>query len=279
MTKNSKTAFISSVIIAFISAVFRTFQLLVAVDYGEMGFFSTNAGFFASNGLYILFAIGAAALAAAAIFDKKRECTAFTHGADTLTPKQTMALGIVFLAGACLRLYDIIFNFKGISLGFFGEAIIFAVLAAIGFMILSKAKLKPSTGYLMLVIAVSYTLKAADLFMGDTVIVRVSDELILLLSYVASVLFFLALGRFVSANESKYTRFKLIIFGGMAAVLSVCASLSGYIALIIDSGYMKPHMSAHPVSQIGTAAIAFTALAVIYGKKNESNDSEKYEQE
>lgn len=267
MTKNTKAAFISAAVIAFIAAVFRTFQLLVAVDYKEMGFFSTDAGFFASNGLYVLFAAAAVVLAAAAVWDSKRNSAAFTYGTDALTSRQTMALGAVFLAEACLRLYDIIFNFSGISVGFFGEIIIFAVLAAIGFMILAKVKLKPSAGYFMLIIAVSYTLKAAELFMKDTVIVRVSDELILLLSYVASVLFFLSLGRFISVNESKYTRLKLVVFGGAAAILSVCASLSGYIALIIDGEYMKEHMAAHPVSQIGTAAIAFTVLAVIYGKK------------
>ena len=274
MTKKSNIALIASIVFALAAVAFRSFQLLVTVDYGEMGFFSTDAGFFASNGLYALLAVAAAVLILGAILDKKKEAPAFTRGADTLTPKQTMALGIVFLLGACLRLYDIIFNFKGISVGFFGEALIFAVFAAIGFMIISKVQLKPSTGYFMLVIAVSYTLKAADLFMGDTVIVRVSDELILLLSYVASVLLFLSLGRFISANETKFTRLKLVIFGGAAAILSACASLSGYIALIIDSAYMKNHMATHPVSQIGTAAIAFTVLAVIYGKKRETDDNE-----
>lgn len=274
MTKKSNIALIASIVFALAAVAFRSFQLLVTVDYGEMGFFSTDAGFFATNGLYVLLAVAAAVLILGAILDKKKEASAFTHGADTLTPKQTMALGIVFLLGACLRLYDIIFNFKGISVGFFGEALIFAVFAAIGFMIISKVQLKPSTGYFMLVIAVSYTLKAADLFMGDTVIVRVSDELILLLSYVASVLLFLSLGRFISANETKFTRLKLVIFGGAAAIISACASLSGYIALIIDSEYMKNHMATHPVSQIGTAAIAFTVLAVIYGKKRETDDKE-----
>lgn len=273
MTKKLGIALIVSAVFALIAAAFRCFQILVTVDYGEMGFFSADAGFISTNGFYVLLAVAAAALILGAILDKKNGAAAFTFGADTLTSKQTMALGIVFIIGACLRLYDIIFNFNGLSVGLFGEALIFAIFAAIGFMILSKVRIKPSTGYLMLLIAVSYTLKAADLFMGDTVIVRVSDELILLLSYVASVLFFLALGRFIFANETKFTRLKLVFFGGAAAVLSVCASLSGYIALIIDGEYMKEHMATHPVSQIGTAAIAFTVLAVIYCTKREVNEN------
>ena len=268
--KSSNIALIAAAVFALAAVVFRSFQLLVTVDYAEMGFFSTDAGFFAANGIYVLLTAAAAVLILGAILDRKSKAYAFTCGADALTSKQTMALGVVFLLGACLRLYDIIFNFSGISVGFFGEALIFAVFAAIGFLIISKVKIKPSTGYLMLVIAVSYTLKAADLFMGDTVIVRVSDELILLLSYIASVLLFLSLGRFIADNETKSTRLKLVIFGGAAAVLSACASLSGYIALCIDSEYMKSHMATHPVSQIGTAVIAFTVLAVVYGKKSEA---------
>lgn len=273
-TKKSNIALIVSAVFTVIAAAFRCFQLLVTVDYDEMGFFSADAGFFSTNGFYVLLAIAAAALILGAMLDKKNGSAAFAYGADTLTPKQTMALGIVFIIGACLRLYDIIFNFNGLSLGLLGEALIFAIFAAIGFMVLSKVSVKPSTGYLMLLIAVSYTLKAADLFMKDTVIVRVSDELILLLSYVASVLLFLALGRFIFSNETKFTRLKLVFFGGATAILASCASLSGYIALMVDGEYMKDHMAVHPVSQIGTAAIAFTVLAVIYGTKRNVNGKE-----
>ncbi len=270
MEKSSKLVLIVSFVFAALAMGFRTFQLLVAVDFSEMGFFSPDAGFLATGGLYLLFVLAAVLLILGAVFDKKKDSSAFTKTAVMLTSKQTMALGIAFLAGACLRLYDIIFNFGGVTLGFIGEAVLFAVFAAIGFMILSKTSVRPSVGYVMLVISISYTLKAADLFMGDTVIVRVSNELILLLSYVAAVLFFLAFGRFVSSNETKSTRFKLVIFGGAAAILSLCASLSGYIALIIDNEYMKNHMASHPVSQIGTAIIALTALTVIYSDSKDS---------
>ena len=81
----------------------------------------------------------------------------------------------------------LVFSFKGFGIDFFGEAVIFAVFAAIGFILLGSKKIKPFVGYLMLLISISYTLKSASLFMGDTIITRVSDELLLLLSYVSAV--------------------------------------------------------------------------------------------
>ncbi len=251
---------------AFIAVIFRVFQLLVAVDYSEMGFFDFNAGFFACYGLYIVFALTAVILAAGVFWDRKKMCGAFICNARSLTSGQTAALGVSFLLVACLKLYDIAFGFAGFSLDFAGEAVIFAAFACIGFMLLSRKYVRPSAGYMQLLIAVSFTVKAAALFMQDTIIVRVSDELILLLSYISSALFFLALGRFLSDNETKRSRGKLLVCGGIAAVLSCAASLAGLIALIIDYKYMADHTAMHPLSQIGAALIVFTVIVILYGK-------------
>lgn len=252
---------------SLIAVIFRVFQLLVVVDYGEMGFFDFNAGFFACYGLYIFFAVAALILTAGVILDNTKMNDAYVCGVKFLTSKQTAALGISFLLAACLKLYDVVFGFRGVSLDFVGEAVIFAVFALIGFMLLSRKSVRPSAGYMQLLIAVSFTVKAAALFMQDTIIVRVSDELILLLSYIASTLFFLALGRFLSCNESKHTRGKLFVCGGAAAMFSCSASLAGLIARLIDSRYMEGHTAMHPLSQIGAAIIAFTVIVILYSKR------------
>lgn len=264
---------------SLILLIFRVFQLVVVVDYGEMGFFDEKAGFFATGGLYLLLVAAGALLIVGAILDKKQGGDAFTRTSASLDPKQTAILGFAFLAGAALRLYELVFNFGGFGLSFVGEALIFLLFTAIGFMILSSRRLKPTVGYLHMIICVSYTLKAAALFMQDTIIVRVSDELLLLLSYIGAVLFFLALGRFIAGNESKLTRYKLLIFGGMTAVLSLCASLAGYIALVIDPVYMGQHMAMHPLAETGTAAITLAAVFVIYGKSAEPAEGEQTQNE
>ncbi|MBD5103926.1 MAG: hypothetical protein HDT47_03570 [Ruminococcaceae bacterium] len=271
MEKTTKLLPTASVCAVVIAVIFRVFQLLVTVDYNEMGFYSADAGFLSTWGLYVFLVIAAAVFIAAAVKDNKSMNTAFLCNKDSLTPKQTAVLGISFLVGACLKFYVLVFNFKGIGLDFLGEGVIFLVFAAIGFVLLGSRKIKAGIGYLMLIISISYTLKAAALFMQDTIITRVSDELILLLSYVSAVFFFLSLGRFISTNEGKGTRHKLLIFSAVSACLSSCASLAGCIAYLIDSEYMKDHTDIHPVSEIGVIILAFAVLFVLYGKKAETD--------
>lgn len=254
------------IIIAVIAVIFRVFQLLVVVNYNEMGFFNPSAGFIPIYGLYLLLGAGAILFTIASTIDKRISSTAFTRHSASLTPGQTAVLGVAYLLGACLRLYELVFNFKGFSLSFVGEVLMFVLFTAIGFIILSSRKLKPVVGYLHIVICISCTLSAAALFMQDTIIVRVSDELLLLLSYVSSVLFFLALGRFISGNESKLTRHKLVIFGSLTAVLALCASLAGYIVLIIDRNHIVSHMTMHPLSETGSAIVAIAAVMAMYGR-------------
>ena len=265
---------LTAIIVSLAAVLLRVFQLLVVVDYSEMGFFDMNAGFLPCYGLYILFILAAVILVIGAVSDKKKSHEAFRFKAKSLSPKQTSALGFSFVAAAALKLYDLVFGFK-LSLDYAGEAVIFVVFAVIGFILLSKKAVSPSAGYLQLLISISFTIKSAVLFMQDTIIVRVSDELILLMSYIMSVLFFLALGRFLSANESKHSRGKLFVCGGTAAILSLCASLSGYIALIVDNKYMSGKMTMHPLSQIGVSVIALTVIIVLYcGDKSHANTTE-----
>lgn len=259
----------AAVAAAAATMIFRVFQLLVTVDYTEMGFYRTDSGFIFTWGLFVLMIAALAVFVFCAVKDNKNLSTAFVCTPLSLTPKQTALLGGAFLAGACLKFYMLAFDFSGINLNFIGEALIFAVFAIIGFMLLGSRKLKPAVGYFMLIISISYTIKAAALFMQDTVITRVSDELILMLSYISAVFFFLSLGRFISSNESKGTRHKLLIFGGVSAMLSACASLSGYIALMLDSKYMSPHMTLHPVSEIGVLILSLAVIFILYSDKKE----------
>ncbi|MDE6724629.1 MAG: hypothetical protein K2J79_03400 [Ruminiclostridium sp.] len=265
---------LTAIIASAAAAVLRVFQLLVVVDYSEMGFFNTDAGFFPCYGLYILFALTAAVLIIGAVTDKKNQHEAFLFKASHLSPKQTSVLGFSFVASAALKLYDLVFGFE-FSLDYVGEILIFIVFAIIGFILLSKKAVSVSAGYLQLLISISFTVKSAVLFMQDTIIIRVSDELILLMSYIMSVLFFLALGRFLSGNESKHSRGKLFVCGGLAAVMSLCASLAGYIAMIVDSKYMSGKMTMHPISQLGVAVIALAVIIILYcGDKSHADMTE-----
>lgn len=265
---------LTAILVSAAALMLRVFQILVVVDYSEMGFFNNDAGFFPCYGLYLLFALAAVILIIGAVTDKKKSHEAFLFKASRLSPKQTSVLGFSFVASAALKLFDLIFGFD-FSLDYVGEVVIFAVFAIIGFILLSKKTVRVSAGYLQLLISISFTVKSAVLFMQDTIIVRVSDELILLMSYIMSVLFFLALGRFLSGNESKHSRGKLFVCGGLAAVMSLCASLAGYIAMIVDSKYMSGKMTMHPISQLGVAVIALVIIIILYcGDKSHADMTE-----
>ena len=265
---------LTTILVSAAALILRIFQLLVVVDYSEMGFFDTDAGFLPCYGLYILFALAAAVLIIGAVTDKKKDGEAFLVKAKHLTPKQSGALGLAFVAAAALKLVDLVFGF-GFSIDYIGEIAIFAAFAITGFVLLSKKTVSRSAGFLQLLVSISFTVKSAVLFMQDTIIVRVSDELILLMSYVLSVLFFLSLGRFLSANESKHSRGKMLVCGGMAAVMSLCASIAGYIAMLIDSKYMTGKMTMHPISQLGVSVIALSVIIILYcGDKSHADLTE-----
>lgn len=252
--------------------IFRIAQLLTVVDFETMGFFDSAAPYLLTNGIYLFFLLAAVIFGVGIFLDKKKGYDCYTCKASGLSPKFTLIMGISFIAGFCLQFFQLFFGSGLRGLALVGEIVTMAAYLAAAFMLLARKEIKPSIGYIQLVISVSYTVKAAALFMQDTIIVRVSDELILLLSYVMSVLFFLALGRFISGNETKTSRIKLLFTAGAVSVLSVCASLSGGIAYLIDMSYMGDHMANHPLSEIAAAAIALSVIFALYGEKKELTD-------
>lgn len=268
--KKSSGIFPTAVVAASGAAfIFRIAQLLTVVDFETMGFFDSAAPFLLTSGIYLFFVLAAAVFGAGIFLDKKKGADSFTCKAAHLSPKFTLIMGISFTVGFCLQFVELFFGSGKTGLALVGEIVTMAAYLAAAFMLLARKEIKPSIGYIQLVISVSYTVKAAALFMQDTIIVRVSDELILLLSYVASVLFFLALGRFISGNETKTSRIKLLFTAGVVCVLSVCASLSGAVAYLIDMSYMGDHMANHPLSEIAAAAIALSVIFALYGEKKE----------
>lgn len=264
---------LSVIIACSMALILRTAQLLTVVDYETMGFFAEGTPFLAAGGIYLFFIIFALLFIGGGYLDRKNGADSFTCKAENISPKYTMLMGIAFGVGFALQFIQVFANFEKFTLGVLGEIVIMAAYLATAFIFFANKGIKRSVGYVQLIISVSFTVKAASLFMQDTIIVRVSDELILLLSYVSSVMFFLAIGRFITGNENKHTREKLLFFGAAAAVLSVAASVAGGLAFLIDSQYMGEHMANHPISEISTAFIAITVILALYGKKKEPNEN------
>lgn len=271
--RNSVILPVAATIGVLVSAAIRAFQLLIVVDYSEMGFFDTDAGFLPSAILYIFFVMAAIIFILCAVIDKKKDSAGFSRPTAVMTPKQTAVMGFAFLVAVCLMIYELVFQFDGVDFKFISDVIICVFFGITSVMLLARRSLNRAAGYLQLFVCIGYTFKAADLFMNDTVIVRVSEELVLLLYYVCAVLFFLSLGRFISFNETKFTRGKLVVYASLCATLSSAASLAGYIAYFVDGAYMSEHMGNHPLSGLGITLISLVTLWCIYGRYEEKTEN------
>lgn len=265
MEKNSKLALWTLIPAAVLVLVCRVWQLVTCVDY-DTGFFSDGSGFWGMS-LYILLGVAALGLILAIIFDKKKSSSAFSKLACDLSPKQTAGLGFVFLAAAACFFYDIFRGFEGkIDLGLIGNGIMCAVLLAVAFILLGNKSVKPAAGYIMILPAVGYTIKSAALFISDTVVVRESAKLLVLLSYIAAVLFYLAFGRFLSANETKSTRAKVIFFAGAAFLLNVASVAAAIVTIIAGPSPINAEVTVTAYSELGTCAAALAAFICLYMK-------------
>lgn len=259
---------------AFVAVVMRVVQLSAAIDY-ETGFFYDSSAF-VSTMLYILLTLTAVGLVVGIIFDKKRKACAFEKKADELSSRQTLALGASVLAGALFSAYEVVSHLGGkIGISFFGELAVAIVYIVIAFIILSSKQIKKSSGYLMIILAISNTLKAAGLFMDETVVTRLSDELLLLLVYIAAVFFFLCLGRFLSRNEAKFSRAKLVFFSSMLVILTSTVTISKFISYIAAPSVVAEQIPPVPVSEIGTLIVSACFLWVLLSKKEDEKADKK----
>lgn len=251
---------------AIIAVIIRVYQLATAIDF-TTGFYYGDSGI-TKYILYILFAVAIVAAVLGCIFDKKKGLNLFTKSADDFSPSQTLALGLAVLFGAVMSILEVVMSFDGkITLGIIGGTAVGIIYLIIAFLILSNKRIKRTSGFLMAFIAISYTVKSAGLFISDTVVTRVSEELLMLLTYIAAVFFFLACGRFFSRNEAKFSRPKLVFCTVALVVLSAASTLSKLVIYIIGPAEVAEQMSAVSLAEIGSFAVSLVVLVTLCSKK------------
>lgn len=252
---------------AAVMLITRIWQLSTAIDY-DTGFFMEESGFLAQL-LYVLLVIQLVAVIVLIIFDSKRNNIAITGNAQSLTPNQVLVLGFALLAGAICCFLQLTFDFTKIDLTFIGNVLVFLTYLVAAFLLLSRKKVREATGFVIIALPVSYTLKAGALFMSDTVIVRVSEELLPLLTYIAAVMFYLCLGRYLSGSEAPHSRHKLIFFTSAAFVLSTVSVAVKYPMYLIGNPEAVAQMKAPAISELGVWAVSLTVLIVLFQKNKD----------
>ena len=255
-------------VIAGISAVLlpvRIWQLSACIDY-ETGFFTSASGF-GAHLLYILLGVQLVLTILLIIRDSKLANTAITCKSGDFSPNQVLLLGIFMLAGSIFCFVQLVLDFSRIDLNFIGNVLVFLAYLITAFLLLGNKKIKPAAGIAVIILPISYTVKAGALFMKDTVIVRISDELLLMLSYVAAVMLFLAVGRFLSDSEGRHSRHKLIFFAAAAFALSTVSTAVKYPMYLVGNPEATAQMTPPSLSELGVWAVSLGILVLLYQNK------------
>ncbi len=201
-----------------IASVIRFFQYVTIMDFGT-GFFTYGNGG-AGALIYAVLFTAALGFIALTVFGVKKKWTATTVSSDGMDSKSTIIPGIAFLLSAALKVIETI-GLDG--MGFFrllsGYTCALA-LAALGLILLKSSKPPFVSGVVILVLSLYLFGCAVSLFTSDLIVKNRSDNLILLLIYVAATLFFVASARFYSRLETKLSRPREIITGGITFILS-----------------------------------------------------------
>ncbi len=250
---------------ALICIGLRIYAHIGLIDH-VTGFYYPEASFSGAM-FYVITAAYAVCFLARAITEKLRKLPPYVRKYSQFTKRQCWVMGIFFLISGASMFYEI-FNIigKGNSLAAAGYAVASAAYLFIGFQLLGSGQVKKSSGYTMLIISVYFTISAASLFMNNLVIIRVSEYLILLLSYVAAALFFLALGRFFSDNDSKNSRVKIIFFGFTSSLLMLTATVPRFAVIFFGPAEISGAIETPPVSALVNAFLIPAVLLCMYGK-------------
>lgn len=220
-----------------ISSVVRFFQYVSIIDFST-GFFikeSEKAGVL----IYILLAVFSAGFAVLTVAGCKKKWTPATVSSDGMGSKSTIIPGIGYLAAAAIQF----FAAAGLeNEGFFkiiGSYALAVSFAALG-LCLMKSSIPPAvTGFINLLPSLYFFVTATDLFTSELTVKNRSDSLILLLTLVFGTLFFAAVSRFFARLETKYSRGRELITGGLTFIFSGVHVISKLLAYAFGGDAIK----------------------------------------
>ncbi|MCL2697426.1 MAG: hypothetical protein FWE74_05040 [Oscillospiraceae bacterium] len=217
----------SFLVIFFIAAVvaaviIRYVQFAADVIDFNTGFFYHYAGALKSLH-YIALAVIGAGLITLSIIERKRKTRFFTKKLGHFDDSDTAICGIMLLLAAFAVVYTAI-NTGLPNLGAAEVLTVFLGAAAYTFsggVLLFKKRAFPSVGIAFLALSGYYVIRLVVIFLGNHIILSMSEQLVMLIFTIAAALFYLSAGRMFMRVESKTTRVKTCIFGFFAAVVAV----------------------------------------------------------
>ncbi len=262
--------------ITILCTVVRYVQLATVIDFNT-GFYDTSSGFLSSL-LYILLGLGFVLLVLAALFDRKSKSEFYIKKLGQVSEPDVKILGLMFLIAAAAGIYTIFTG--GLKLPQMLALVISVIAyALIGWVLFMKRRISAVSGYLMLLLGISNTIKLVMIFMDNLVITRMSEHLILLLTYVLMALFYFAYGRVFSRNDGRFGRAKAEVLGYSALGLIFCETVSKIIFWLTSSDTMREYLASEGTVFIKPDMLAaaegiviFTLLYVLFKHPEGSKD-------
>jgi len=190
------------------------------IDFST-GFFHSHAGF-TRHLHYLVLILAFIGLIPAAIIERKRRTRFFHKRMGHFDDTDLMSGGIMLLLAGFAVIYTAI-RAGFTSLGLPAVITVFIGTAAYGFaggVLFFKKRVYPSVGFAFLGLSIYYVLRLVHIFLGNHIILNMTEHLVILILMVVFALFYLSLGRMFIRAESKTTRIKAYVFGTFAALLA-----------------------------------------------------------
>lgn len=143
-------------------------------------------------------------------------------------------IGVFAMFAGLFAAYEGLTEMKAITPTTFLIAVDFlfgALIIVIAFVTFYKKEFTPGLGYSYSLIGAYCICRGIYCFMSRMVIVTVPEYLIECISLVGMSVFFVLLGRFLSGNETRYTKSFICFWGGCSALLTLSSALGTLISL------------------------------------------------
>ncbi len=219
MNKFNKIAPIFLLVGVLLAAGLRFFQYVSIMDY-DTGFFTRN-GETAGLLIYILMAIVAVVYVILLFADKKGGAAAFTVSTDGMGSHATQVIGIAELISAFIIVWGLISPSDITTLRMICSGGIALILLVSGFLMLKNTVPPTVTGHIKLAAAAVTYFLIAELYESDLILMRRSDKLIVMLSYLLTGAFFASSARAFSRLETVHSRMRELITSGLTFI--ICA--------------------------------------------------------
>jgi hypothetical protein len=212
---------------------------------------------------YIALAVVFVGLVILSLIEKKRRTRFFNKKLSHFDDSDTAICGIMLLLASFAVIYTAIsagianLGTTELLMTFLGGA----AYAFSGGVLLVRKRTFPSVGLAFLALSGYYVARLVVLFLGNHIILSMSEHLVMLIFTVALALFYLSAGRMFMRAENKTTRLKTCIFGFFAVIVAV-TEITAKVVFMFGSPSITRYSLTSSATQFITPDMLFAAETI-----------------